>query len=54
MRVLDKVLKDLMKINVIMRIRVPITEIEAVVRSMMISVSICSLVKPMMGGAQRL
>jgi len=49
MSVFDSVLKSLIKINVARRISVPVTEIEAVVRSMMMSVSISWSVKPIVG-----
>lgn len=48
MRVFDKVLKSLMKINVARRMSVPVTEMEAVVRSMMMRVRISCFVKPPM------
>lgn len=54
MSVFDKVLKDLMKMNVVRRIKVPKTEMEAVVRSMVISVSTWCLVKPILYGTQAL
>jgi hypothetical protein len=52
MSVLDSVLNDLRKMNVVMRQSVAMTETQAVTRSMVMSVSTCAGVKPMIDSVE--